>query len=91
MQQLTLNIVDENGVWERIEQDFTSRLPLRNLIWKGGLTQSARFVEQLDIKVTVGESDSVSSHDTLALANEQAGSGRLLNIYVLESDSDADT
>ncbi|KAJ2443325.1 hypothetical protein GGI03_008033, partial [Coemansia sp. RSA 2337] len=91
MQQLTLNIVDENGVWERIEQDFTSRLPLRNLIWKGGLTQSARFIEQLDIKVTVGEADNTSSHDTLALASEHAGSGRLLNIYLLESDSDADT
>ncbi|KAJ2102223.1 hypothetical protein GGI16_003261 [Coemansia sp. S142-1] len=91
MQQLTLNIVDENGVWERIEQDFTSRLPLRNLIWKGGLTQSARFIEQLDIKVTVGEADNTGSHDTLALASEHAGSGRLLNIYLLESDSDADT
>ncbi|KAJ2884238.1 hypothetical protein H4R27_002223 [Coemansia aciculifera] len=91
MQQLTLNIVDENGVWERIERDFTSRLPLRNLIWKGGLTQSARFIEQLDIKVTVDEADNVSSHDTLALASEHAGSGRLLNICLLESDSDADT
>ncbi|KAJ2408365.1 hypothetical protein GGI10_004851 [Coemansia sp. RSA 2530] len=91
MQQLTLNIVDENGVWERIEGDFTSRLPLRNLIWKGGLTQSARFIEQLDVKVTVGESDSVSSYDTLALASEQTGSGRLLNMYLLESDSEADT
>ncbi|KAJ2746038.1 hypothetical protein GGI20_001665 [Coemansia sp. BCRC 34301] len=89
MEQLTFNVVDDNGVWKSIEQEFLGRLPLRNLIWKGGLTQSARFIEQLDIKVTVGEqtADRTSgSHDSLV-----GCSGRLLNIYLLESDSDIDT
>ncbi|KAJ1671183.1 hypothetical protein GGF38_000998, partial [Coemansia sp. RSA 25] len=82
MQQLTFNVVDNNGVWERIEHDFLARLPLRNLIWKGGLTQSARFIEQLDIKVTVGEEEE---------EKEKEAGGRLLNIFLLESDADADT
>ncbi|KAJ2908280.1 hypothetical protein GGI21_003041, partial [Coemansia aciculifera] len=87
MQHLTFNVVDDNGVWERIEHDFLARLPLRNLIWKGGLTQSARFIEQLDIKVTIGEQADSSD----AVAGEQPGSGRLVNIFLLESDAEFDT
>lgn len=44
-------IYDESEVWPRIQKDFASRLPLRNLIWKGGLTQAPRFVEQLNIEI----------------------------------------
>ncbi|KAI8320214.1 hypothetical protein GQ54DRAFT_291607, partial [Martensiomyces pterosporus] len=85
---LTFNIRDEYAVWQRIQPEFVSRLPLRNLIWKGGLSQAPRFVEQLNIKISTSDID--SSHDALPMATAMQASP-LLNIYLVEADADADT
>ncbi|KAJ2827888.1 hypothetical protein IWW50_001659, partial [Coemansia erecta] len=53
MEKLAFSITDEFGLWPRISAEFEARLPLRNLIWKGGLTQTAQFVSQLNINVQV--------------------------------------
>ncbi|KAJ1826339.1 hypothetical protein LPJ56_002226, partial [Coemansia sp. RSA 2599] len=61
---------------------FSARLPLRNLIWRGGPTQSARFVEQLNIRVVLNGADSADSADE---------NSPLLHLYVVDADTDADT
>ncbi|KAJ1720705.1 hypothetical protein LPJ61_006128, partial [Coemansia biformis] len=79
---------DECGIWPRIEKEFTARLPLRNLIWKGGITQTARFVEQLDIAISHAEGGQ-PAHDS-PIPDQQTAP--LLHIYLLETlDADADT
>ncbi|KAJ1956467.1 hypothetical protein EC988_001332 [Linderina pennispora] len=86
-EHLTFSVHDEYDTWSRISSEFTSRLPLRNLIWKGGLSQSSRFVEQLNIKVATNEA---TDRDTLPISALQTSP--LLNIYLAEStDSEADT
>ncbi|KAJ2771407.1 hypothetical protein IWQ57_002227, partial [Coemansia nantahalensis] len=67
--------------------EFTARLPLRNLIWKGGITQTARFVEQLDIALVLDDGGAAADSP---IPDEQAAP--LLHIYLVESnDADADT
>ncbi|KAJ2796152.1 hypothetical protein H4R21_004826, partial [Coemansia helicoidea] len=66
---------------------FTARLPLRNLIRKGGITQTARFVEQLGIALVLDDGGAAADSP---IADEQAAP--LLHIYLVESnDADADT
>ncbi|KAJ1886557.1 hypothetical protein LPJ66_009576, partial [Kickxella alabastrina] len=94
---LTFCISDENGAWARIEKDFCGRLPLRNLIWKGGLTQAPQFIEQLNVKVIkdagLGESGP-PAQDTGE--HTEGGSGAieqpppLLNLLVIDADCDSD-
>ncbi|KAJ2855198.1 hypothetical protein GGI22_004221, partial [Coemansia erecta] len=95
-QHITFNVQDVGQIWPRIENDFRSRLPLRNLIWKGGITQTPRFVEQLSVKVTVdgeheGTSDSdSSSKEIMSATMPSLSTNPLLNIYLLETlDTDA--
>ncbi|KAJ2711869.1 hypothetical protein H4R19_003042, partial [Coemansia spiralis] len=88
MEKLHFSIRDDGGVWPRIEKEFTARLPLRNLIWKGGITQTARFVERLDIAVALDDAGG-RAHDAPTPDRQAAP---LLHIYLLETnDADADT
>ncbi|KAJ2722129.1 hypothetical protein GGI07_003514 [Coemansia sp. Benny D115] len=86
MKFLTFSVRDEYGVWPRIEKEFSARLPLRNLIWKGGLTQAPRFVEQLNIRVTA-EADNPPTTTTSATSEPAP----LVHLYLVDSDSDSDT
>ncbi|KAJ2555850.1 hypothetical protein EV175_002170 [Coemansia sp. RSA 1933] len=94
---ITFNVKDVGQIWPRIEKEFRSRLPLRNLIWKGGITQTPRFVEQLNVKVTLdgeheeGSSDSDnSSKEIMSATMPSLSTNPLLNIYLLETlDTDA--
>ncbi|KAJ1666128.1 hypothetical protein IW140_001845 [Coemansia sp. RSA 1813] len=95
-QHITFNVQDVGQIWPRIEKEFRSRLPLRNLIWKGGITQTPRFVEQLNVKVTVdGENDGTSDSDSsnkeiMSATMPSLSTNPLLNIYLLETlDTDA--
>ncbi|KAJ2784414.1 hypothetical protein H4R18_001124 [Coemansia javaensis] len=87
MEKLRFSVCDEGGVWGRIEREFMSRLPLRNLIWTGGPGQTARFVERLDIGV-----ERSGGETGAAAAGAAAMAGPILHIYLLEAqDADADT
>ncbi|KAI9502137.1 hypothetical protein BX070DRAFT_226814 [Coemansia spiralis] len=104
-QHITFNVRDVGGIWSRIEKEFTSRLPLRNLIWKGGITQTPRFVEQLNVKVTMeGEDSNSGDNEINSSKNSSSSNGKeivsvatpnlstspLLNICLLETaDTDA--
>ncbi|KAJ2609258.1 hypothetical protein H4S08_004127 [Coemansia sp. RSA 1365] len=84
-----MELTDECEVWPRIKEEFTARLPLRNLIWKGGITQTARFVEQLNINICM-DGTTVAADPVAAVSGQQTGP--LLNIYFLETaDTDVDT
>ncbi|KAJ2806876.1 hypothetical protein H4R20_001519 [Coemansia guatemalensis] len=88
-QKLQFNITDECGIWPRIKEEFTGRLPLRNLIWKGGITQTARFVEQLNITICM-DGTAVAADPITAVSGQQTGP--LLHIYFLETaETDVDT
>ncbi|KAJ2551293.1 hypothetical protein IWW35_002884 [Coemansia sp. RSA 1878] len=79
MERLWFSITDEFGLWSQISFEFEARLPLRNLIWKGGITQTAQFVSQLNAHVVVNEP-----------APEDATT--LLHIYLVAlNDSESDT
>ncbi|KAJ1643471.1 hypothetical protein LPJ64_004759 [Coemansia asiatica] len=84
MDHLSFNVHDENGAWSRIADGFNARLPLRNLIWRGGPTQAPRFIEQLNIRVAVNSNDD----DSLENDDDQTP---LLHLYIVDSDTDADT
>ncbi|KAJ1879534.1 hypothetical protein H4R99_005522 [Coemansia sp. RSA 1722] len=90
MDHLTFAVHDENGAWARIADGFQARLPLRNLIWRGGPTQAPRFVERLEIRTTVdgSETDAQTQEDT---HTDPHASGPLLHLYIVDSDTDADT
>ncbi|KAJ1720691.1 hypothetical protein LPJ53_004706 [Coemansia erecta] len=100
MDHLTFNVRDENGAWQRIADDFCARLPLRNLIWRGGATQAPRFVEQLNIRVAVtaatdaaadSADDASDPAATAGGASDPASSPPLLHLLVADADADADT
>ncbi|KAJ2780265.1 hypothetical protein GGI15_003601 [Coemansia interrupta] len=100
MDHLTFSVRDENGAWQRIADDFCARLPLRNLIWRGGATQAPRFVEQLNIRVAVtaaGDAAADAADDgsdpaaTAGGASDPASSPPLLHLLVADADADADT
>ncbi|KAJ2496953.1 hypothetical protein GGH96_005467 [Coemansia sp. RSA 1972] len=79
MERLWFGITDEFGLWSQISFEFEARLPLRNLIWKGGITQTAQFVSQLDARVAINEP--VPEDATV-----------LLRIYLVAlSDTESDT
>ncbi|KAJ2159373.1 hypothetical protein GGF46_003076 [Coemansia sp. RSA 552] len=90
MEPLKINIKDDGGIWPRISKEFMERLPLRNLIWKGGMTQAPRFVERLEMQVSVVEDDKAAAADQAAPANGQPQQGALLHIYLVEADVDGD-
>ncbi|KAJ1863883.1 hypothetical protein LPJ73_000406 [Coemansia sp. RSA 2703] len=92
MDHLTFSVRDENGAWQRIADDFCARLPLRNLIWRGGATQAPRFIEQLNIRVTVAVTDADDdAEDPAATAGSSSEPPPLLHLLVADSDVDADT
>ncbi|KAJ2453785.1 hypothetical protein EV183_001982 [Coemansia sp. RSA 2336] len=85
--KLKFSITDEFGLWPRIEKEFTARLPLRNLIWKGGITQTAQFVSQLAVEIAVNQEH--ASSEELVLPGQQ--SHALLHMYLVtigEHESD---
>ncbi|KAJ2758124.1 hypothetical protein H4S06_002848, partial [Coemansia sp. BCRC 34490] len=87
-QHITFNVQDVGQIWPRIEKEFRARLPLRNLIWKGGITQTARFVEQLNVKVSVaGETEETKDSDKeiMSATVPSLATNPLLNIYLLET------
>ncbi|KAJ1874480.1 hypothetical protein LPJ55_001479 [Coemansia sp. RSA 990] len=86
--KLKFSITDEFGLWPRIEKEFTSRLPLRNLIWKGGITQTAQFVSQLAVEIAVNQ-ESISGEEIVLPGQQQ--SHALLHICLVtigEHESD---
>ncbi|KAJ2119378.1 hypothetical protein IW147_005925 [Coemansia sp. RSA 720] len=83
MERLWFSITDEFGLWSQISTEFEARLPLRNLIWKGGITQTAQFVSQLDARVVVNETTPGPTDDA---------TGALLHVYLVAlSDAESDT
>ncbi|KAJ2391849.1 hypothetical protein H4S02_001114 [Coemansia sp. RSA 2611] len=89
MERLWFSVTDEFGLWPRIEAEFRARLPLRNLIWKGGIAQTAQFVAQLSADVRVNEE---AEPDPTGVVLPGQDTGALLHIYLCEvSESESDT